>query len=76
MKELSSADFLPLEAGQEIHGISRPSQSYWQDAWARLKTNKRALVSLYLVIGLILFTVAGPWVWSSRPGAAGSGSDK
>jgi len=65
--ELSSADFLPLEAGQEIHGISRPSQSYWQDAWARLKTNKRALVSLYLVIGLILFTVAGPWVWSVDP---------
>ena len=67
MTDLSLADFQPLEPGQEIHGISRPSQSYWQDAWARLKVNKRALVSLYLVIGLLLFTIAGPWVWTVDP---------
>ncbi len=67
MTDISSADFRPLEAGQEVHGISRPSQSYWQDAWARLKTNKRALVSLYLVIGLVLFTIAGPWIWTVDP---------
>ena len=46
-----------------MQSISRPSLSYWQDAWIRLKANKRALVSLYLIIGLLLFTIAGPWVW-------------
>ncbi|MCH7672904.1 MAG: ABC transporter permease, partial [Proteobacteria bacterium] len=42
------ADFLPLTASHEVQSISRPSLSYWQDAWIRLKANKRALVSLYL----------------------------
>ncbi|HBX38797.1 MAG TPA: hypothetical protein DEG76_16580, partial [Pseudohongiella sp.] len=47
--------------------LVRPSRSYWQDAWQRLKANKRALVSLYLVVGLILFTFAGPLVWRVDP---------
>lgn len=67
MTDLSSTDFQPIEAHREVHAISRPSQSYWQDAWSRLKVNKRALVSLYLVIGLLLFTIAGPWVWRVDP---------
>jgi oligopeptide transport system permease protein len=43
--------------------------SYWQDAWRRLKENKRALFSLYLIIGLVMFTVAGPYLWNIDPSA-------
>ncbi len=64
-----AADFLPLGEQRDIHGISRPSLSYWQDAWLRLKANRRALVSLWLVIGLLLFTIAGPWLWRIDPAA-------
>ena len=69
MQSLSSADFAPISNSQEVHGISRPSLSYWQDAWIRLKANKRALMSLYIVIFLLLFTIVGPWIWRVSPAA-------
>lgn len=68
MVDLTRDDFLPLISKEEKHGISRPSQSYWQDAWRRLKSNRRALISLYIVLFLIFFTVAGPWIWRVDPG--------
>ena len=46
---------------------TRPSLSYWQDAWRRFKANPRSLVSLYIVMALGLFTVLGPWVWTIDP---------
>lgn len=58
-----AADFLPVSGQRDVHGISRPSLSYLQDAWLRLKANRRALASLYLVLGLLFFTIAGPWLW-------------
>ncbi len=61
--ELDTANFAPLEKAQSLQVISRPSLSYWQDAWIRLKANRRAVTSLYIVIFLLLFTIAGPWVW-------------
>jgi oligopeptide transport system permease protein len=69
MSELSSADFAPRIAHGEIQGIARPALSYWQDTWIRLKANKRALASLYIVIGLLLFTIVGPWIWRVDPSA-------
>jgi oligopeptide transport system permease protein len=62
-----SADFQPVVVERRTQKISRPSLSYWQDAWRRLKTNRRALISLYLTIALGLFAVAGPWVWRVDP---------
>jgi len=41
--------------------------SYWRDAWIRLKANKRAISSLFLVIGLLLFTIVGPVIWNVDP---------
>jgi len=61
------ADFQPAVVERRPQKISRPSLSYWQDAWRRLKLNPRALFSLYLVIALFLFAVAGPWVWRVDP---------
>ncbi len=61
------ADFEPVAARPSAERIARPSQSYWQDAWRRLKRNRRALISLWIVAALVVFAVAGPWLWRVDP---------
>jgi oligopeptide transport system permease protein len=63
----SPSDFTPATSNVHVEQISRPSLSYWQDAWIRLKKNTRALISLYIVIGLALFTLVGPYLWQVDP---------
>ena len=60
MTELS---FRPVETKQDIEQTSRPSLSYWQDAWIRLVANKRAMISLFVIIFLLLFAYLGPLFW-------------
>ena len=67
--EPSLDDFEPLAAEQRRQQLSRPSLSYWQDAWIRLRANRRAIISLYIVIGLLLFTLLGPLLWRIDPSA-------
>ena len=64
---LDAKAFQPLHHTHEVQNISRPSLSYWQDAWIRLKANGRAINSLYLIIGLLVFTIMGPWIWQVDP---------
>lgn len=59
--------FSPAVRGDATPTIVRPSLSYWQDAWRRLKKNKRALASLYIVVAMLLFTLLGPVLWSIDP---------
>jgi len=63
----SKADFEPANFQGESEVIHRPSLSYWQDSWIRLKTNTRTMISLAIVIMLFLFTVLGPVVWRIDP---------
>ena len=63
----TAEDFRPAAATESAQAVARPSLSYWQDAWIRLKANRRALFSLYLVIGLALFTLVGPVIWTVDP---------
>ncbi|MDZ7827760.1 MAG: ABC transporter permease [Gammaproteobacteria bacterium] len=56
--------FAPAEIRPDAQTLARPSQSYWEDAWRRLKQNPRAIASLWIVIGLLAFTLAGPLVWT------------
>lgn len=67
IRTLRPADLEPLHTRTTAPVMMRPSRSYWQDAWLRLKANRRALVSLYIVIGLLLFAFAGPLVWRVDP---------
>lgn len=49
--------------GKDIEGyntISRPSLTYWQDAWIRLKKNKVAMLSLSIIILYILLAIFAP----------------
>ena len=60
-------DFEPATADIHVETLSRPSLSYWQDAWLRLKKNPRAIVSLYIVVALAAFTLLGLHAaWPSR----------
>ena len=63
----TALSFEPVRIERDVETVSRPSLSYWQDAWIRLKANTRALISLYLVIGLLAFTIFGPLVWRMDP---------
>ena len=66
---LQADDFTPELSTDSLEQLSRPSLSYWQDAWIRLKKNTRAIISLYLIIGLALFTILGPFLWTNDPSA-------
>ena len=66
---LAEGAFEPLPAAHRRARETRPSLSYWQDAWLRLKANRRAILSLWIIVGLLLFTLFGPLVWRVNPAA-------
>ena len=65
---LSPGDFAPLSRGEVARGPSRPSLSYWRDAWLRLRRNRQALASLAVIALLLLATLLGPLAWRVDPG--------
>ena len=65
----SAADFAPAVRERGLDLPARPSLSYWQDAWQRLRRNKRAVASLGVVGALVLFAALGPWLWRTDPAA-------
>ena len=67
MTSLSPLDFERISDETVKESISRPSLSYWADAWIRLKANKRALFSLYLIVSLLVFTILGPLILNVDP---------
>lgn len=50
---------LPKDTGA-VEAMVRPSTTYWQDAWRRLKENKLAMVGLWTIIALIIIAAVGP----------------
>lgn len=54
-------EFIPQEE-KCTSTIVRPGETYWQDVWRRLKSNKVAMASLYLIILLILIAIVGPFL--------------
>jgi len=47
---------------EESQAIVRPSMTYWQDAWRRLKMNKVAMASLVFLILLGIMAIIGPYM--------------
>ena len=64
MMELSRDSFAPLSKTAATEERLRPSTTYWQDAWQRLKKNKLAMVSLFVLGVIIVFAIVGPIVSS------------
>lgn len=48
---------------QEAEQVVRPSMSYFQDAWRRLKKNKVAMVSLGFLIFLLIMCIFAPMIY-------------
>lgn len=67
--DAAAAEFVPVTSRAVSTAATRPSLSYWQDAWQRLRRNRRALLSLGIVVALLLFAVVGPWLWRVDPAA-------
>ena len=61
MNRLMSKDkFVFIDKRDEDIEAIRPSLTYWQDAWRRLKQNKLSVIGMFTVVLIILFGFAGP----------------
>ncbi|GAB6934537.1 dipeptide ABC transporter permease DppC [Calditerricola yamamurae] len=53
--------FRPLDRTElNAERIARPTVTYWQDAWRRLKQNKLAMVGLAIIVLLAVLAIVGP----------------
>jgi len=61
--ELTPDLFEPLDSSeQNAEKISYESKTYFQDAWARFKKNKLALIGLCFLIFMIIFCIVVPMI--------------
>ena len=67
IQDLTLQDFFQASREVSKQKISRPSLSYWKDAWLRLQRNRQAITSLGIIAGLTVFTLAGPLAWRLDP---------
>lgn len=59
--KLSKDLFEPVEKDLiKAEEITRPSLSFWEDTWRRLKQNKLAMVALWILIILAIMAMIGP----------------
>ncbi|GAB6172057.1 dipeptide ABC transporter permease DppC [Paradesulfitobacterium aromaticivorans] len=63
MQEIGNNLFDPVakQVTQE-EKLTRPSITYWQDAWRRLKKNKFAMAGFVFLIGITLLAIIGPFL--------------
>ncbi|EIW17339.1 MULTISPECIES: ABC transporter permease [Pelosinus] len=61
---LTSHSFEPILQKDAAANHIRPSMTYRQDAWRRLKKNKLAMFGLYAILLILLIALAGPWLSS------------
>ncbi|MFO7888326.1 MAG: ABC transporter permease [Eubacteriales bacterium] len=47
---------------KKMESISRPSLTYWKDAWRRMKGNRVAFFSLILIVLYIILALVGPYM--------------
>ena len=54
-------DFSPVQKKEQIAGVfTRKPISYWQDAWRRLRKNRIAMASMFVIILLLILCIIGP----------------
>ncbi len=59
--EYTADMFKPVDKDIEsAEAIVRPSVTYWQDAWRRLKQNRLAMVGLWVIVAIALIAIFGP----------------
>ncbi len=61
--ELTKESFAPVSKDlAQAQAILRPSLSYWQDAWRRLKKNKVSMVCMCFLLFIVGLSIIGPMV--------------
>lgn len=60
--QISPEDFSPvsLTEREQLEKLSEPT-TYWKDAWRRLKQNKIALVSMFVLLTIAILAICVPW---------------
>ncbi|CCQ96907.1 dipeptide ABC transporter (permease) [[Clostridium] ultunense Esp] len=58
--ELNENLFRPLKGEMDAELISRPSITFWQDVWRRLRQNPVAMASLIFLLLVLLFAIFAP----------------
>jgi oligopeptide transport system permease protein len=60
--QISNELFKPLHREyNSSNEVVRPSLTYWQDVWRRLKRNKVAMISLCAIVAIFLIAILGPY---------------
>ncbi|MBH0228790.1 oligopeptide ABC transporter permease [Halobacillus yeomjeoni] len=55
--------FVPVERqDNDSEKINRPSLSFWQDSFIRLRKNVGAMIGLFVLIGLVVMAIFGPYM--------------
>ena len=63
MAELTKEKFRPVDRSRfDSDAIVRPTVTYWQDAWRRLRKNPIAVFSMILLLACVLFITLGPTI--------------
>ncbi|MBF0426530.1 MAG: ABC transporter permease subunit [Magnetococcales bacterium] len=65
----AAGDFQPDPAPAVTVVTATPACSFWRDVWRQLRGNPQAIASLCVIIGLLAFTLLGPWLWPLDPDA-------
>jgi len=61
--DVQTNPFVPLNRQEEdIATIVRPSMTYTQDAWRRLKKSRLAIVGLGIIVFVLLAAIVGPYL--------------
>lgn len=62
-KDVNKDLFVPLEREEDTsEKITRPSLSFWQDSWVRLRKNKGAIIGLVILAFIAILALAGPYL--------------
>lgn len=56
-----------LVDNSQAEKISKPSHTFWHDAWLRIRKNKAAIVSMFILIFFIFMAFVGPYMVEHDP---------
>lgn len=63
LKKLPADSFDRIQVdSSQAERITKPSVSFWKDAWYRIKKNKAAIVSVFILAFIIFMSLIGPYI--------------
>ncbi|WP_017381587.1 oligopeptide ABC transporter permease [Paenisporosarcina sp. TG-14] len=63
LKNLPSGSFDRVTVdSSHAEKIAKPSLSFWQDAWLRIRKNKAAIVSMIILLLIVIMAFVGPYL--------------